>query len=140
MSQVLSYGKITDARAAISDIYDSASKNLVVEITRAGDAPVAVIRKDALVTLLYSQCALDPKVHFSKDGQVSIWLEGVPISSQGLSLSEAESALLKALRDYAQTWMSDLREYPNHRDGWALPTLIRLSDDRELHNLLFGNE
>jgi len=140
MSQTLVYTKITDARAAIADIYDTASRHLPVDITRENEAPVTVIRKDDLKSLLESRCALDPKVHFSKDGQVSIWLEDLPVSSQGNSLSEAEGVLIEALRDYAQTWMEDLREFPNHQQGWAIPALVRLSDDKELHQLLFGNE
>lgn len=137
MSQTLSYSKITDARASISDIYDMAGRRLIVEIARENDAPVAVIRKDDLQSLLRAQCALDPKVHFSKDGQVSMWLEDLPISSQGASFEEAGGELIEALRDYATTWMEDLREYPNHQKGWALPALVRLSDDEELRTYLF---
>lgn len=140
MNQILEYPKITDARAAIADIYDTVGRHLVVGIAREGDAPVAVIRKDDLKGLLRSHCALDPKVHFSQNGQVSIWFEGLPVSVQGPSLSEAENELIEALRDYAQTWMEDLREYPNHKNGWALPALVQLSDNKELHQYLFGNE
>lgn len=140
MSQTLAYTKITDARAAIADIYDTVIRHLPVDITREDQAPVTVIRKDDLKGLLESQCTFDPKVHFSKDGHVSIWLEDLPISSQGNSLSEAEKVLIEALRDYAQIWMEDLKDYPNHQKGWAIPALVRLSDDNELHHLLFGIE
>ena len=140
MGQTLSYTKITEARAAIADIYDTVGRNLVVDISRENDAPVTVIRKDALVSLLHSKCVFEPKVHFSKDGKVSMWLEGVPISSQGLTVEEAEDELILALRDFTQTWLEELREYPNHRIGWALPTLVRLSDDTELRKLVFGDE
>jgi hypothetical protein len=140
MSQTLSYAKITDARAAIADIYDSAGRNLVVDITREDDAPVAVIRKDALVSLLHAKCTFDPKLHFSDDGYVSMWLEGLPISAEGSSLEDAETELIASLRDFTQTWLEDLREYPNHRSNWALPTLVRLSTDEELRKLVFGNE
>ena len=140
MTQSLTYTKITDARAAIADIYDTVSRHLPVDITRENEAPVTVIRKDDLKSLLQSQCVFDPKVLFSKEGQVSIWLENLPVSSQGNSLSEAENALIEALQDYAQTWMEDLKDYPNHQKGWAIPALVRLSENEELHHLLFGNE
>ena len=140
MSQILEYSKITDARAAIADIYSTASRHLVVEISREGDAPVSVIRKDDLKSVLRSHCALDPQVRFSKDGQVSMWIEDVPVSSQGPSFEDASNGLIEALRDYAQTWIEDLKDYPNHKDRWALATLIRLSDNSELHQYLFGDE
>jgi hypothetical protein len=140
MGQTLSYAKITDARAAISDIYDSAERNLVVDITRENDAPIAVIRKDSLISLLQAKCNFEPSVHFSDDGHVSIWLEGLPISAQADSLEGAEFELMAALRDFSETWLEELREYPNHRDNWALPTLVRLSNDEELRKLVFGND
>jgi hypothetical protein len=140
MGQTLSYAKITDARAAITDIYNSAQRNLIVDITRENDAPVAVIRKDSLVELLSDKCAFAPKVDFSVDGYVSIWLEDAPVSAQGATLDQAEVELIISLREFTQTWFEELREYPNHRDNWALPTLVRLSTDEELHKLVFGNE
>ena len=140
MSQILEYPKITDARAAISDIYSTVARHLVVEISREGDAPVTVIRKDDLKSVLRSHCALDPQVRFSMNGQVSMWIEDVPVSSQGHSFEEASAGLIEALRDYARTWIEDLRQYPNHKDRWALATLIRLSENAELHGYLFGNE
>lgn len=141
MSQVLSYSKITDARSAIADIYDNAVRNLVVNITREDDPPVVVLKMDSLIPLLSAQCVFEPKAHFSDDGGVSIWLEGLPVSAQGESLGEAESELIQSLRDFAEIWVEDLREYPNHRDNWVLPTLVRLvKDDEHLHQLVFGNE
>jgi len=140
MSPTLEYAKITDARSSISDIYDTVGRHLVVGITRENDAPVTVIRKDDLKSVLLSYCALEPKVHFSTEGQVSMWLENLPVSSQGNSLLEAEIELIEALRDYAQTWIEELREYPNHQKGWALPALVQLSEDDELRHFLFGNE
>lgn len=32
------------------------------------------------------------------------------------------------------------REFPNDQNGWEIPALVRLSDDDELHHLLFGAE
>jgi len=141
MSRTLSYSKITDARSAITDIYDAASRNLVVDIARADDPPVAVLRKDALVPLLVEKCSFDPKAHVSDDGKVSLWLDGLPISAQGNSWDEAEVELIHSLRDFAEIWMEDLSEYKNHRDNWVLPALVRLvPEDEKLRQLVFGNE
>ena len=140
MSQTLSYSKIADARAEISDIYDNAEQNLVVEIARAKDEPVAVIRKSSLIELLLEKCKFQPQVHFAKDGSVSTWLEGLPVSAEAESLKEAELELISALRDFSQIWLEDLKEFPHHRENWALPTLVRLSTDQELLKLVFGND
>ena len=140
MGQTLTYTKITDAAAAISDIYDTVTLHLPVDIARESEVAVTVIRKDDLKGLLESRCTFHPKFHFSKDGHVSIWLEDLPVNSQGNSLPEAETVLIEALRDYSQSWMEDLREYPNDQNGWEIPALVRLSDDDELHHLLFGAE
>ncbi len=140
MAELLEYPKITDARAAISEIYSTAERHLVVRINREGDAPVAVIRNDNLKEALQALCPLDPQVRFSKNGTVSMWIDGLPVSSQGSSLPEAENELIGALRDYAQTWVEELKNYPNHKDRWGIANLVMLSSDSELSEFLFGND
>ena len=140
MAQLLEYPKITDARAAISEIYSTVERHLVVRIMREGDAPVAVIRRDDLKEALQALSPLDPQVRFSKNGTVSMWIEGLPISSQGSSFDEAGEELIKALRDYAQTWVEELKNYPNHKERWGVANLVLLSDDDELREFLFGKD
>lgn len=140
MSLLLDYPKISAARDAIGAIYTAAHSQLVVSITRENDAPVAVILKDDLKQALQALCPIEPKVSFSKNGHVSIWIEGLPISSEGDSFEAASFALIAAMRDYAATWVDELRLYKNHRDRWAFANLILLSEDEELHAFLFSDD
>lgn len=140
MSQLLDYSKISAAREAISQIYSTAGKHLVVGISRENEAPVAVIRRDDLKAALRALCSIKPQVRFSEDGQVSMWVDDLPVSSQAGDFDAAGEALIEALRDYAQTWVEDLKEYPNHRDRWDVANLVLLSDDDELRGFLFGSD
>lgn len=140
MSQLLDYPKISAARDDISQIYSTVESHLVVGISRGNDAPIAVIRKDDLKKALEALCPLDPQVRFSGKAEVSIWIDDLPVSSQGSNLEEAEQGLIEALRDYAKTWVEDLKEYPNHKGRWGVANLILLSNDEELHAFLFGDD
>lgn len=140
MAHLLEYSKITKARASISEIYSTVEQHLVVGILREGDAPVAVIRRDDLKAALQALSPLSPQVRFSKNGTVSMWIEGLPISSQGSSFDEAGEELIVALRDYAQTWVEELKNYPNHKERWGVANLVLLSDDDELREFLFGKD
>lgn len=138
MSQLLEYRTISAARKAIGEIYNTAERHIAVAITREDDAPVAVIRQDHLKEALQALCPLEPQVRFSPDGKVSIWLNGLPVSGQGESFEEAGDELIDSLRDYAKTWVEDLREYPNHKHRWNVVNLVLLSNDDELRTFLFG--
>lgn len=140
MSQLLDYPKISAARDDIGQIYSTVERHLVVGISRGTDAPVAVIRRDDLKKALQSLCPLEPQVRFSKEGEVSMWIDDLPVNSQGINLEEAEQSLIEALRDYAKTWVEDLKEYPNHKHRWDIVNLVLLSDDEELRVFLFGND
>ena len=140
MEQLLEYRSISAARSAISEIYNTAERNLAVGITRENDVPVAVIRQDHLKKALQALCLLEPQVRFSPDGAVSMWLDGLPVSGQGESFDVAGQDLIDSLRDYAKTWIEDLRDYPNHKDRWDVVNLVLLSSDDELSAFLFGND
>ena len=140
MSQLLDYQKISAARDDIGQIYSTVERHLVVGISRGNDAPVAVIRRDDLKKALRALCPLDPQVRFSEEGHVSMWIDDLPVSSQGENLEETEQGLIEALRDYAETWVEDLKEYPNHKHRWDVVNLILLSDDDELRAFLFGTD
>lgn len=140
MSQLLDYSKISAARDAISAIYSTAHSNMVVSITRGNDAPVVVILKENLIEALQALYPVEPKVSFAKNGHVSIWIDGLPISAQGESFEMASDELVQAMRDYAAAWVDELRLYPNHKENWALTNLILLSTDEELHTFLFSDD
>ena len=140
MSQILEYKSISAARSAISEIYNTAEQHLAVAITRENDAPITVIRQDHLKKALEALCLLEPQVRFSSDGDVSMWIDGLPVSGQGESFEAAGQEIIDSLRDYAKTWIEDLRDYPNHKDRWGVVNLVLLSSDDELRAFLFGND
>lgn len=140
MGQLLEYRTISAARNAIGEIYNTAERHLAVAITRENDAPVAVIRQDHLKKALQALCLLEPQVRFSSDGQVSMWLDGLPVSGQGETFDAAGQEIIDSLREYAKTWVEDLRDYPNHKHRWDVVNLVLLSDDDEMRAFLFGDD
>lgn len=140
MGQLLEYRSISAARSAISEIYNTAERHLAVAITRENDAPIAVIRQDHLKKALQALCLLEPQVRFSSDGAVSMWLDGLPVSGEGESFDVAGQDLIDSLRQYAKTWIEDLRDYPNHKNRWDVVNLVLLSNDDEMRAFLFGDD
>lgn len=140
MSPLLEYTKITDARSAIGEIYSTAERHLAVVVRREGDAPVAVIRRDDLKEALRALRPLEPQIRFSPDEHVSMWIEGLPVSGEGATFEVAGADLIHSLKEYSQTWVEDLRNYPNHKQNWDLVNLVLLSDDEELRVHLFGDD
>jgi hypothetical protein len=140
MSQILEYANISDARDNFKSIYDSASANVSAVVRRKDDEPVVVVNQKNFLEALRALCPLDPQVRFSEDGSVSMWLPGIPVSSQGSDFEVAGNGLIQALRDYSLTWVEDLRRYPNHENNWGLVNLVLLSSDHALFDHLFGDE
>jgi hypothetical protein len=140
MSQILEYANISDARDNFKSIYDSASANVSAVVRRKDDEPVVVVNQKNFLEALRALCPLDPQVRFSEDESVSMWLPGIPVSSQGSDFEAAGDGLIQALRDYSLTWVEDLRRYPNHEDNWGLVNLVLLSSDHALFDHLFGDE
>ena len=89
---------------------------------------------------LQALCPMDPQVRFSPTGRVSMWIDGLPVSAEGADLGEAEQELVAAARDYAITWVEDLRRFANHEPNWGPVNLILLSDDTQLRSHLFGDD
>ena len=140
MASLLQFRKITDARDQLKAIYDSAEGHLPAVVQRDNDAPVAVVRRDDLTRALRALCPLDPKVQVHADSSVSMWLDDLPVHAQGDSWEAAESALVDALRDYAELWAEDLRRYPNHEQFWGVANLTLLLNDHELRAHVFGSD
>jgi hypothetical protein len=139
VTSLVEYDRITDARAHLREIYDAAAGHVPAVVRREADPAVAVVRLDDLVHALQALCPLDPQTRFAAGGRVSIWLDGLPVSGEGATLDDAESDLIGALRDYATTWVDDLRRYPHHEQEWAVVNLVLLSGDDGLRAHLFGN-
>jgi hypothetical protein len=135
---LLEFDKITEARAHLREIYDSAASGVPALVRRENDPPVAVVRADSLKEALRVLCPVDVQVRLAADGSASMWVPGLPVSAQGGDFDAAARELLAALRDYADAWADDLRRYPNHADNWGVVCLTLLSDDDELLRHLFG--
>ena len=139
MTVAREYTKITEARSRFRELYDSAERHVPTVVQRDNDTPIALIRRDDLLRALQALCPIEPQVSFS-DGGVSMWIDGLPLSSEGADLAGAEAELVASLRDYADTWVEDLHRYPNHDQQWGLVNLILLSADDELKSHLFGQD
>lgn len=136
----LDYPTISSARANLREIYDSAEGHVPAVLRRDGDQPVAVVLRDDLLRALRALCPMDPQVRFSPTGRVSMWIDGLPVSAEGADLAEAEQELVAAARDYAITWVEELRRFANHEPNWGPVNLILLSDDTQLRSHLFGDD
>ncbi len=136
---VLTFDKMAEARDHLKDLYDSAQSGVPAIVRRSDDPAVAIVRLDSLKRLLRGSCPIDPQIRFGEQS-VSVWLPGFPVSAQGADFEAAASEFVAALRDYAETWVEDLRHYPNHAENWGLVNLVQLSDDAELLQHAFGEE
>lgn len=81
---------------------------------------------------------LNAEVSFNDDGHTYVWLPDLPISADGQDFDTAVVNLVAALRTYAQTWVEDLHNWPNHADNWGLVNLVLLSDDEQLISHITG--
>ncbi len=138
MSQILEFTKLSDARASLKSIYDTAGSHIPVNLQREGDEPLTIVHREDLRNALSALVKVKPVVSILKNGSASIWLEGLPISAEGKNLSLAEKQLIKALRAYADTWVEELRYMASHRSNWALVNLIIISDDEALQKIILG--
>lgn len=136
---ILDFTRITEARDNLKAIYDAASGHVPSVVRRDADAPVAVVNRADLLCALRALCPLDPQVRFGDDA-VAVWIEGLPVSAEGPDFDSAANNLIDALRDYAVTWVEQLRHYPNHAENWGVANLALLSSDADLRAHLFGSD
>ena len=128
------------ARDHWSDILGNAARGgLAVIQKRGADQAAVVVGREPLEAALAQAAPFAVEVSFY-EGQVSLWIDGLPVDAGGSSLEEAEDALLDALLDYADTWVETLRFAPNHKDkaGYVLRVLMASEDRESLHRVVFG--
>lgn len=136
-----SYGG-RQARDHWSDMLGNVARGGVTLIQRRGaDQPAVVVSRDALEAVLSEVAPFPVEVSFH-EGQVSLWITGLPVDAGGASLEEAEAALLDALLDYADTWVETLRFAPNHKNkaGYVMRVLLASADRERLHRVVFGDD
>lgn len=73
-----------------------------------------------------------------EDGAWAIFILGLPLAAEALTVDEAVSDMVEALREYAVDWVECLSETPNHRDNWGLVQFVTLSTDEQLTSWLVG--
>ena len=132
--------KIAAARANFSAVMAAAERGEFPVVRRA-DVPVVLIRRDDLDATLESAAPFEP-VTSIHNGQVSIWLEAVPVHGNGANYADAEDDFLDALIDYAELWYAELRYAPNHKQNGELVRRIAMYAERrdELREVVFAED
>lgn len=124
------YATFTDARARLRDLLDSAHSGRVTTMARDRERFAVVdatILREQLSKVRPSNAAVA-----AEGGGWSAYLPGVPVHGEGENLDAALDDLIEALREYADDWNNRLKDAANHRENWALVTLVELSDDDQL--------
>ena len=124
------FATFTDARARLRDLLDAARSGRVTTLTRDRDRFAVVDGSILRAELARARPA--NAVVAAEGGGWSAFVPGVPAHGEGNDLDAALDDLIEALREYALDWNDRLLTAPNHRDNWALVTLIELSDDDQL--------
>lgn len=124
------------ARSHLRELLDAAHAGYVTTLDRERERYAVIdgaVLREHLATLLPSR-----SVAGAEGGGWAAFLPGLPLSGEGDDLDGALEDLIEALREYAVDWNERLRHAPNHRDNWALATLVELSDDAQLKEWLLG--
>lgn len=132
------FASYTEARTRLRDLLDTAHTGRLTTVERDRER-FAVVDAD----VLRPQLAMLRPAHASvaaEGGGWSAFLPGVPVAGEGASLDDAIADLIDALREYAADWNDRLLDAPNHREHWALVTLVELSDDDELREWILAPE
>jgi hypothetical protein len=128
-----------EARDRLSQLFDEAERGGVPVVRRARQRDYVVVRRDVLDDALapHAPFEVQASVH---DGQVSLWLDDVPVHAAAGSFEEAEAAFLDAVVDYAESWLDELRHAPNHQQHAPLVRRIAMyaGDRDELRRVVFG--
>lgn len=128
--------KAREAREHWKDILDLAEAGAVAVVRR--NSPVAVIDRQVLDDALAKVHPFNVQVSFGQ-GEVSTWIEGLPVHGIGASLDESEDDFLDALLDYAEAWVEELHVAPNHRGhaGVVRRVLLCAGDREQLRRTVF---
>lgn len=131
--------KAREARDHFKLVLDAAERGDIAVVRR--EAPMVVVRRDIYDATLEATAPFDVKSSI-QSGQVSFWIDGMPVHGVGASLEEAENDFLDAIVDYAGLWIDELRHAPNHKQNASLVRRITMyaGDREELRRIVFGDE
>ncbi|BCW12364.1 hypothetical protein NtRootA4_34260 [Arthrobacter sp. NtRootA4] len=124
------------ARMSFKTILDTSDRGGLSIIERGGSS-ASVVNTGLFREFLMETLPAQVKV-VNEDGAWAMFLPGLPLAAEGVTLEEASLDLIDALREYAEDWEDHLRTAPNHRGNWALVQLIDSSTDEELADWLSG--
>lgn len=136
MGAFVAYQSAREAREHFKDMLDAADVGRPATVAR-GSRRVAAVDADRLVYFLI-------KVHPSGAVAVaendlwSIFIPGLPVAADGVTLDEAVEEMIEALRDYAEDWVERLHSAPNHADNWGLVQIVGLASDEQLREWLLA--
>jgi len=132
------FDSFTAARTHFRDLLDAAHAGYVTTVQRERERFAVVdgdVLRQQLLTLLPSRAVVS-----AEGGGWAAFVPGLPLSGEGDELDAALDDLIEAMREYAEDWNDRLRSAPNHRDHWAVVTLIELSDDAQLKKWLLSGD
>ncbi|MHB8395283.1 MAG: hypothetical protein ACYDC5_12490 [Candidatus Dormibacteria bacterium] len=125
-----------DARDNFSAVMQTAARGDLAVVRR--EQPVVLVRRDVYDAVLANAAPFNV-LSSVREGQVTFWLDSVPVHGSGPSLEDAEDDFLDALIDYADLWTKELRHAPNHQGNGELVRRVAMyAEDRdELRRVVF---
>lgn len=131
----LRYEKVSQARDNFKALLDAAESGRPA-VVRRDEHTTAFVDADRLRYFLAKISSRATVVN--EEGSWWIFLEGLPVSADGVTLDEAVDEMISALREYAEDWQERLSAVPNHADHWGIVQLVSLSTDDQLRQWLAG--
>ncbi|RZT14714.1 prevent-host-death family protein [Kribbella sp. VKM Ac-2569] len=136
MSSGIEYRSAREAREHFKEILDAADDGRPATVTR-DSRRVAAVDADRLVHFLTRVRPAGAEVVAENDSW-SLFIPGLPVAADGVTLDDAVAEMIDALRDYAEEWVDHLRLAPNHAENWGLVQIVALSSDQQLRDWLLA--
>jgi predicted RNase H-like HicB family nuclease len=129
MASQVQFDSVAEGRAHLKELLDAAARGIPAGVRRDREG-FAVVGADRLRRYL-AGVSHGAEVVAEADGW-SVFIPGVPVAADGVTLAEAIAEMVDALREYAADWIDHLSIAPNHADNWGIVQLVVLSSDDEL--------
>lgn len=136
MAASVDYRSSREAREHFKELLDAADGGRPATIAR-GKRRVAAVDADRLVYFLIKVHPSGAVAVAENDGW-SVFIPGLPVAADGITLDEAVEEMVEALRDYAEDWVDRLHAAPNHADNWGLVQIVGLASDEQLRGWLLA--
>lgn len=120
----------TNARKDLSKVYSKVASGGVVAVERHNARPVVMVDEEEFLAGIATAFPITTQASFH-DGQVSLWVEELPVHAVGSSFEEAAEELVDAALDFAGLWQTDLRLIPNHAHLAPQVRQIQLAHTRD---------